>query len=117
MRDNHSTSISQQQLDDICASFQASIVDVLVNKTLLAARELGVKNIALAGGVSANSRLRSQMSNAALDAGLQLCIPKSEYCTDNAAMIAALGYRKFLRDSYSPLSETAVASLDLAAHS
>ena len=116
MRDNHPNGISQQQLDDICASFQASVVDVLVNKTLLASNELGVKNIALAGGVSANSRLRSEMSRAALEAGLQLCIPKSEYCTDNAAMIAALGYRKYLRNSYSPLSETAVASLELAAH-
>jgi N6-L-threonylcarbamoyladenine synthase len=117
MRDNHPNGISQPQLDDICASFQASIVEVLVNKTLLAAKELGVKNIALAGGVSANSRLRSEMSRAALEADLQLCIPKSEYCTDNAAMIAALGYRKYLRNSYSPLSETAVASLELAAHS
>jgi N6-L-threonylcarbamoyladenine synthase len=117
MRDNHPNGISQQELDDICASFQASIVEVLVNKTLLAAKELGVKNIALAGGVSANSRLRSEMSKAALKAGIQLCIPKSEYCTDNAAMIAALGYRKYFRNSYSPLSETAVASLELAAHS
>ena len=117
MRDHHPDDISEQQLDDICASFQAAIVDVLVKKTLLASKELGVKNIALAGGVSANSRLRAEMSRAAHDAGLRLSIPKTEYCTDNAAMIAALGYRKYLKNLYSPLSETAVANLELAANS
>lgn len=116
MRDHYPHDISQRALDDICASFQASVVDVLVNKTVMAAKELGVKNIALAGGVSANSRLRSEIIKAAREAGLQLSIPKLEYCTDNAAMIAALGYRKFLRHAYSSLAETAVASLELAAH-
>ena len=117
LRDNHSQGSSQKELNDICASFQAAVVEVLVNKTLLAAKNLGVKNVALAGGVSANSGLRSEMGNAAAGSGLQLHIPKLEYCTDNAAMIAAVGYRKYIRNFYSPLSETAVASLELAAHS
>ena len=65
LRDNHSVDISKQQLADICASFQASVVDVLVSKTIAAAKEYGVKDIAMAGGVSANSALRRAMSAAA----------------------------------------------------
>lgn len=115
LRDNHHDGVPQEQLGDICASFQASIVDVLVNKTILAAKQFGVKTIAVAGGVSANSALRSAMSRAALDAHCELFIPKLEYCTDNGAMIAAVGYRKYLRKSFSPLSATAVAGLELTA--
>ncbi len=113
LRDNHSGGISHRQLADICASFQASVVDVLVTKTIAAARECCVTDIAMAGGVSANSALRRSMSAAASDAHLRLFIPKTEYCTDNGAMIAAVGYRKFLRKSFSPYSESAVASLEL----
>ena len=115
LRDNHNVGMSQQQLADICASFQASVVDVLVNKTITAAKECGVNDIAMAGGVSANSALRHAMSRAASDAHFRLFIPKLEYCTDNGAMIAAVGYRKFLRKSFSPFSESAVASLELGA--
>jgi N6-L-threonylcarbamoyladenine synthase len=117
LRDNHSRGISHRQLADICASFQASVVDVLVTKTIAAAREFCVTDIAMAGGVSANSALRRSMSAAASDAHLRLFIPKTEYCTDNGAMIAAVGYRKFLRKSFSPYSESAVASLELGSQS
>ncbi|MGA9406946.1 MAG: tRNA (adenosine(37)-N6)-threonylcarbamoyltransferase complex transferase subunit TsaD [Bacteroidota bacterium] len=115
LRDNHNVGISQHRLADICASFQASVVDVLVSKTMAAAKECGVNDIAMAGGVSANSALRHAMSRAASDAQLRLFIPRFEYCTDNGAMIAAVGYRKFLRKSFSSFSESAVAGLELGA--
>ncbi len=117
LRDNHGAGVSQKQLADICASFQASVVDVLVSKTIAAAKECGAHDIAMAGGVSANSALRRAMSTAASHAHFGLFIPKLEYCTDNGAMIAAVGYRKFLRKSFSPFSESAVASLELGAQS
>jgi len=115
LRDNHRAGISKAELADICASFQASVVDVLVIKTIAAAEEYGVKDIAMAGGVSANSGLRRAMSAAASHAHLTLFVPKLEYCTDNAAMISAVGYRKYLRKSFSPISESAVAGLELGA--
>ena len=117
LRDNHSDEISKHQLADICASFQASVVEVLVSKTIAAAKNYGVKDIAMAGGVSANSALRRAMSDAASRAHLRLFVPKLEYCTDNGAMIAAVGYRKFLKKSFSPISESAVAGLELGAQS
>ena len=117
LRDHYSVDISKHQLSDICASFQASVVDVLVSKTIAAAKEYGVKDIAMAGGVSANSALRRAMSAAACNANVRLFVPKLEYCTDNGAMIATVGYRKFLRKSFSPISESAVAGLELGAQS
>jgi N6-L-threonylcarbamoyladenine synthase len=93
------------------------VVDVLVSKTIAAAKEYGVKDIAMAGGVSANSALRRAMSAAACNANVRLFVPKLEYCTDNGAMIATVGYRKFLRKSFSPISESAVAGLELGAQS
>jgi N6-L-threonylcarbamoyladenine synthase len=117
LRDNCAHELSREQLADICASFQASIVEVLVGKTINAAKKFNVQHVAVAGGVSANSALRSAMSRAAGEATLRLFIPRPQYCTDNGAMIAAVGYRKFLRGSFSPLSETTVSGLELGAHS
>jgi N6-L-threonylcarbamoyladenine synthase len=115
LRDNNlrNTVIPPNILANLCASFQASVVGVLVQKTVRAALEHGVKDIAVAGGVSANSYLRSQMQQAADHAGLRLFIPKFEYCTDNGAMIAEVGYRKFLRGLTAPMNVTATANLSL----
>jgi N6-L-threonylcarbamoyladenine synthase len=77
---------------DVAASFQAAVVDVLCTKTIRAARQLGAKAIALAGGVSANSELRRELSRRGAAAGMQVSVPALAYCTDNAAMIAAAGY-------------------------
>ncbi|MCA0993770.1 tRNA (adenosine(37)-N6)-threonylcarbamoyltransferase complex transferase subunit TsaD [Pseudalkalibacillus hwajinpoensis] len=88
--------------EDLAASFQASVVEVLVTKTLRAAEEYGVKQVLLAGGVAANKGLRSSLLEAFEDSGRELVIPPLYYCTDNAAMIAAAGtiaYRKGKRSS------------------
>ncbi len=77
---------------DIAASFQEAVVDVLSKKTIAAANELGVERILLAGGVSANTRLRAVMQQRCDKAGLSLFYPPVALCTDNAAMIACAGY-------------------------
>ena len=77
---------------DMAASFQAAVVDVLFNKTIRAAREFGVKEIIVAGGVSANRALRDAFRN---QSEYKVHIPSLSLCTDNAAMIAAAGYRRF----------------------
>ena len=76
---------------DICASIQQTIVQILLGKLVRAARETGIKRIAIAGGVSANSELRSSLEEKAVKHNWDLFIPKFEYCTDNAAMIAVAG--------------------------
>jgi len=107
------TEIPEQRLADICASFQSSVVDVLVQKTIRAAKYFSVDDISVAGGVSANSRLREEMKSAADQNGLNLFIPKFELCTDNGAMIAEVGYRKFIRNMVSSMNITATANLEL----
>ncbi len=86
-----------ENLDDLCASAQRSIIDVLFKKLILASKELSIDEIAIAGGVSANSELRSRLA----DEGQKRCwkthIPRFEYCTDNAAMIAITG--KFMHEA------------------
>lgn len=82
---------------DIAASFQEAVVDVLVKKTIKAAQEFNIENIAMAGGVSANSRLRDKLGRAALELGLSLHYPEIEFCLDNGAMVAAQGFYKLSR--------------------
>lgn len=81
---------------DVAASFQQAVVDVLVGRAVAAARKLGEKRIAVAGGVAANSSLRQHMKQACAEAGIALCYPSPVYCTDNAAMIAAQGYYEYM---------------------
>lgn len=78
-------------LADICYSFQEAIVEVLAGKTINAAISRGVKNVVAAGGVAANPRLRHLLREKAARNGLTLCLPSTEFCTDNAAMIAMAG--------------------------
>ena len=107
------TKIPDILLDDICAGFQESVLDVLVQKTIRVAQQWNSPHIAVAGGVSANSRLRAKMSAAAEAAGKKLFIPKLEYCTDNGAMIAVVGYRKYRQERFSSMTVTATANLSL----
>ena len=82
---------------DICASFQEAVIEVLVKKTMAAAKVTGHQSIVLGGGVAANPRLRQAMTEACNQAGLGLFLPSPGYCTDNAAMIGLAGYHQYLR--------------------
>ncbi|MES2456377.1 MAG: tRNA (adenosine(37)-N6)-threonylcarbamoyltransferase complex transferase subunit TsaD [Bacteroidota bacterium] len=83
-------------LNDICASVQRSIVDILLAKLKKAAKQFGINEVAIAGGVSANSGLRESLGTLATEQGWNIYIPAFEYCTDNAAMIAIAAYYKYL---------------------
>jgi N6-L-threonylcarbamoyladenine synthase len=83
-----------QIIRNVCASFQKAVVDALVEQTIKAAKNFNVKNISIAGGVAANSELRKRMKEKAESEGIKLYIPDLSYCTDNAAMIAFVGYIK-----------------------
>lgn len=85
---------SGTKLADLCASFQQTVVDVLVGKSLKAAKQYHCQTIALAGGVSANSALRQELKAKAEEKGITVHIPPFEYCTDNAAMIGCAAYYK-----------------------
>lgn len=82
---------------DIAASFQEAVIEVIVNKTIRAAKDNNIKRVALAGGVAANSKLRSEMKRACEAEGLQLQYPSMIYCTDNAAMIGCAAYYDYLK--------------------
>jgi len=100
-------------LADICASFQAAVVDVLVHKVLLAAERWAVTDLAIAGGVAANSELRQRLQDEAVLRGLRVFIPKMEYCTDNGAMIAMAGYLRARESKFSSLELAATPNLAL----
>jgi len=101
-------------LADLCASFQAAVVDVLVDKTIRAAETYRVKDITVAGGVSANSELRTRMREEGEKRGFRLHFPKLEYCTDNGAMIAYVGWLRMKAGLNSSIEGvTAVANLQL----
>ncbi len=90
----------QENMNNLCAAIQHSIVEILVRKMRKAARQYGVKQIAIAGGVSANSCLRNKIIILGKSEGYDVFIPAFEYCTDNAAMIAITGYYKFLNKQF-----------------
>ncbi len=83
--------LSAIQIDDLCASFSAAVADVLVDKTLAAVGQVQVGTVVLGGGVAANSFLRTRLDRRCQEENLRLHLPPMVYCTDNAAMIAALG--------------------------
>ncbi|MFT8319250.1 MAG: tRNA (adenosine(37)-N6)-threonylcarbamoyltransferase complex transferase subunit TsaD [Sporolactobacillus sp.] len=89
---------------DVASSFQESVSDVLVKKTMIAAERFQVRQVLVAGGVSANSNIRAKMQQAAETRGIPLVIPPLKYCTDNAAMIAAAGTIGFLKGTRADLS-------------
>ncbi|MFW5630295.1 MAG: tRNA (adenosine(37)-N6)-threonylcarbamoyltransferase complex transferase subunit TsaD [Acetivibrio ethanolgignens] len=98
---------------DVAASFQASVVDVLVSHTIAAAKEFGFSTVALAGGVASNSGLREGMEKACQENGLRLCYPSPIFCTDNGAMIGVAGYYEYMKGTRHGWDLNAVPNLKL----
>lgn len=102
-------SFINENLNDICASIQQRIISILINKLKKAAQQTGINNICIAGGVSANSGLRKALEETGEKLHWKTFIPKFEYCTDNAAMIAITGYYKYLNNNFATLEVSAIA--------
>lgn len=105
----------EKNLNDICAAVQSTISEILFDKLILAAKELNIQDLAIAGGVSANSFIRSELNRIGLEQGWNTFIPQFQYCTDNAAMIGITGYYQFLNGEFadqtvSPLARMAVGT-------
>jgi N6-L-threonylcarbamoyladenine synthase len=100
-----------ENLNDLCASIQHSIITILLEKVTKAISQTNITNIAIAGGVSANSYLRQELIKLSKKDNLNIYIPKFEYCTDNAAMIAIAGKFKYINNETADYSESANARL------
>ncbi|MBI1837446.1 MAG: tRNA (adenosine(37)-N6)-threonylcarbamoyltransferase complex transferase subunit TsaD [Flavobacteriia bacterium] len=103
----------QENLNDLCASIQRTIIDILFHKLQIAAKDLNIKQIAIAGGVSANSGLRNKLTELGQKNKWKVFIPKFEYCTDNAAMIAITGKYMFDKKLFANQAITATARLKI----
>ena len=99
--------------EDVAASFQKAVTDVLVEHSMNAVREYGAKKFAIAGGVASNSSLRAQMKAACENEGIEFYYPSPVFCTDNAAMIGVAGYYEYLKGNFADLSLNAVPNLRL----
>lgn len=97
------------RINDICASVQKAIIEILMDKVRMAVRQTGLSTVAIGGGVAANSGLRKALEEARQAEGWEVHIPEFGYCTDNGAMIGIAGYFKFLNREYAPLGEAAKA--------
>ena len=106
--------LSDTQVADVAASFQASVVRTLVRRTLLAADQLAVRRVVLTGGVAANAPLRAALAAEAEAQGVRIHVPARHLCTDNAAMIAAAGTARLVAGERAPLTLNAVPDLTLA---
>jgi len=100
-----------ENTNDICASIQYTIIQILMDKLKLAVQETGIKQIAIGGGVSANSGIRNTLKEAEQKYGWKTFVPKFEYTTDNAAMIGIVGYQKFLSQNFEDASVVSKARI------
>jgi len=103
----------ENNLNDLCASIQATIVKILIDKLITASRQRGIQEIAISGGVSANSGLRKKLISTGKKLGWNTYIPPFEYCTDNAAMIAIAGHYKFLKGEFADQNVVASARYEI----
>jgi N6-L-threonylcarbamoyladenine synthase len=104
-------SFIEENMADICAGIQASLVNMLMKKLIQASEETGIREIAIAGGVSANSGLRQRLKEVAGERDWNIYIPAFQYCTDNAGMIAMAAYYKYRNNSYAGLDSSPSARL------
>ena len=111
---NHAEMLGEEiNVPDLVASFQYAVVEVLVSHTMEAAKELGYRKVAIAGGVASNSALRARMKEACKKAGLKLYCPSPIFCTDNAAMIGTAGYYEYINVARRGWDLNAVPNLKL----
>jgi N6-L-threonylcarbamoyladenine synthase len=106
-------SFINENIDDICASIQHTIIEILMDKLKLAVKETGINRIAIGGGVSANSGIRNTLKEAEKKYGWKTYIPKFEYTTDNAAMIGIVGYQKYLNQNFETTNVVSKAKIQL----
>lgn len=99
--------------EDVAASFQHAAVDIICDKAVLAAKENGIDTLAIGGGVAANGYLRNYLTEKCADKSIKLILPPKKLCTDNAAMIAAEGYVRYITGDYADLTLNAKASVPL----
>jgi len=102
----------EENTNDICASIQNIIIQILMDKIKMAVEETGIKQIAIGGGVSANSGIRNTLKEAESKYGWTTFVPKFEYTTDNAAMIGIVGYQKYLENKFEDYSVTSKARIE-----
>ncbi|MBI2470792.1 MAG: tRNA (adenosine(37)-N6)-threonylcarbamoyltransferase complex transferase subunit TsaD [Planctomycetes bacterium] len=107
-RTSGSKTPSEQEVADIAASFQEAVIDVLIDKTVMASKMYNVRGIALGGGVAANSRLRQRLEETSKEIGISAYCPSPRLCTDNAAMVAGLAYKQYLKGDISLLDVEAI---------
>lgn len=103
----------EKHMNDICASLQYNLVKMLLQKLKRASNETGIREIAIAGGVSANSGLRRELQHLAKEKKWQVYIPEFQYCTDNAGMIAMAAHYKYLEGEFSPLDLSPMARMKI----
>lgn len=103
----------EENKEDLCASLQHTIISILLGKVEMAAKKYGIKEVAIAGGVSANSGLRDGLTQLGAIKGWNVFIPQFRYTTDNAAMIAITGYYRYLAGEFSPQDVTPLARFPL----
>ncbi len=103
----------EKNINDICASLQRHLVQMLMQKLKLAAQQTGIKEIAIAGGVAANSGLRNAMAQTAQELNWKIFIPEFQYCTDNAAMIAMAAHYKFLAGNFCGLDVAPIPNMSV----
>jgi N6-L-threonylcarbamoyladenine synthase len=99
----------EENIEDLCASFQRKVVDILISKLKKAVKETGINEIAIGGGVSANSGIRKALMEKQESDKWNVFIPKFEYCTDNAAMIGIVGYLKYKKGLFTDLTTASKA--------
>ena len=98
---------------DLCASFQKTVTEMLIDNVKKAIKQTGIKTLALAGGVSANSYIRNEFKKLQEEENIEIYYPELKLCTDNAAMIASAGYYNYLEGKTSDLTLNAVPNLKL----